>query len=142
LSSLPALTELKINLRNQDEALIVLSYLQNLQFLNGKSTKEDDQHFIDIEDTAIENISLYKEISNFNVFHFHINFFMKGIFTKISEKLKLINKDFQKSFVDEFQLLLKTEIEKINNCVDSSAPNYLYGINVLYVIFQINISQK
>lgn len=69
----------------------------------------------------------------------YIKSYFKGIFTKISEKLKLINKDFQKNFIDEFQVLLGTEIEKINHCVDASAPNYLYGVNVLHVIYFLNL---
>lgn len=60
--------ELKLNLKTQDEALVVLSNLQSLQYLNGKSTKDEESHFIDIEDSAIENISLNKEIANFNVY--------------------------------------------------------------------------
>jgi len=33
----------------------------------------------------------------------------------------------------EFQGILKSEIEKINQSVDNSVPNYIYATNVLAV---------
>jgi hypothetical protein len=87
--------------------------------LNGKSTR-DETHIVDIEDKEIESISLNNEISNFN-----------EIFTKISEKFKVLNKDLNKKFFDEFQELLKLEIENINTAVDNTVPNYIYATNVL-----------
>ena len=58
---MPKLIDLKINLSTQNEALFVLNSLQNLENLNGKTTKDDDGHFIDIDEKDIENISLDKE---------------------------------------------------------------------------------
>ena len=60
---------------------MILNNIPNLQLLNGKSTK-DDSHVIDIEDKEIESISLNDEITNFNT-----------IFSKISEKINLIQKE-------------------------------------------------
>jgi hypothetical protein len=119
LSSLPSLIDLKINLSTQNEALMILNQLPNLLYLNGKSTR-DETHIVDIEDKDIESISLNNEIANFN-----------DIFTKISERLKSINKESNKEFFDSFQDLLKTEIVNINKSVDNTVPNYIYATNVL-----------
>jgi len=119
LSTLPALSDLKINLSDQNEALLILDNLPYLNFLNGKSTKEEN-YTVDIEDKEIESISLNDEITNFNL-----------IFAKISEKLNNVNRDKNLSYVEEFQNILKREITKINNCVDSAVPNYVYATNVI-----------
>jgi hypothetical protein len=119
LSTLPSLIDLKINLSTQNEALMILNLLPNLQYLNGKTTK-DETHIVDIEDKEIESISLNNEITNFN-----------EIFTRISEKLKSVNKDASKEFFDDFQYILKTEINNINKSVDNTVPNYIYATNVL-----------
>lgn len=111
--------DLKINLSDQKEAIMILNNVPNLQFLNGKSTK-DDSHVIDIEDKEIESISLNDEITNFNV-----------IFSKISEKINLINKERTAEYLEQFQTLLKKEITKINTAVDNAVPNYIYATNVL-----------
>jgi hypothetical protein len=119
LLTLPKLIDLKINLTTQNEAYLILNNLTNLQFLNGKSTREDT-HIVDIEDKEIESISLNNEITNFNT-----------IFTKISDKLKQVNKEANKVFFEEFQDLLKNEINNINSIVDNTVPNYIYATNVL-----------
>jgi hypothetical protein len=69
---LPNLTELKINLSNQDDAIAILSNLQNLAVLNDKTTKEEGI-VIDIEEKDIEAITLNNEIQNFNVSYFTHN---------------------------------------------------------------------
>jgi hypothetical protein len=63
---LPNLTELKINLTNQDDAIAILSNLPNLAVLNDKTTKEEG-FVVDIEEKDIEAITLNNEIQNFNV---------------------------------------------------------------------------
>jgi hypothetical protein len=121
LASLPRLIDLKINLSTQNEALAILNNLQNLEFLNGKSTKDDEVHIVDIEEKEIENISIDKEeLEKFN-----------RIFQKISEKLKTISKENDKKFQDSYQTLLKTEIEKINKCIENTVPNYIYASEIL-----------
>ncbi len=116
---MPSLVDLKINLSDQKEAILILNSIPNLQFLNGKSTKDDTQ-VVDIEDKEIESISLNDEITNFNV-----------IFSKISEKINLIHKEKTTEYLEQFQSLLKREITKINTAVDNSVPNYIYATNVL-----------
>lgn len=111
--------DLKINLSDQNEAIMILNSIPNLQFLNGKSTK-DDSHIIDIDDKEIESISLNDEIANFNI-----------IFSKISEKFTIINKDKGQEYLEQFQSILKREITKINTAVDNAVPNYIYATNVL-----------
>lgn len=120
MSTLPCLIDLKINLSTQNEALLILNQLPNLQYLNGKSTR-DETHIVDIEDKEIESLSLNNEIKNFN-----------DIFTSISDKIKQhISKEANKEFFDEFQELLKSEILNINKSVDNTVPNYIYATNVL-----------
>lgn len=119
LSTFPALVDLKINLSDQNEALLILDKLPYLNFLNGKSTKEEN-FTVDIEDREVESISLNDEISNFNI-----------IFSRISEKLNVMNRDKNQVYLDEFQTILKKEILKINNAVDEAVPNYIYATNVI-----------
>ncbi len=76
---------------------------------------------MDIEEKEIENISIDKEeLEKFN-----------KIFQKISEKLKGISKESDKKFQDNYQILLKTEIEKINKCIENAVPNYIYASEIL-----------
>jgi hypothetical protein len=68
LATLPKLNDLKISLSSQDEAIAILSYLPNIEILNGKSTRYDTPTTnIDIGEAEIDSISLNNEISNFNV---------------------------------------------------------------------------
>ena len=71
LATLPNLSDLKLNIANQEEAISILSNLPNLLFLNGKSTREETSGGVDIDEKEIENFSLNNEIQNFNV-----NFFL------------------------------------------------------------------
>jgi hypothetical protein len=119
LSTLPSLIDLKINLSTQEEALLILNLLPKLLFLNGKSTREET-HIVDVDERDIESISLHEEITNFNI-----------IFGRISEKLKQQDKELNRQFLDQFQNLLKDEIENINKFVDNAVPNYIYATNVL-----------
>lgn len=45
----------------------ILTQLPNLNMLNGKSTKEDNNNNVDIDGKEIDAVSLHNEISNFNV---------------------------------------------------------------------------
>ena len=49
----------------------------------------------------------------------------------VVKKFKNLNKDLNKKFFDEFQDLLKLEIENINTAVDNTVPNYIYATHVL-----------
>jgi len=119
LATLPNLIDLKINLSTQNEALMILENLPKLQYLNGKTTK-DDTHLVDIEDKDIEEISLNLEVSTFN-----------EVYKKISEILKQINKELTKSFHEEFYKMLREEIANINQSVENTIPNYIYASKVL-----------
>ena len=68
MESLPKLIDLKINLSTQNEALAILNSLPNLEFLNGKSTKDEEGHLVDVDEKEIEFISFDKEeLEKFNV---------------------------------------------------------------------------
>jgi hypothetical protein len=101
--------------------LLILDNLPYLNYLNGKTTKEEN-YSVDIEDNEIESISLNDDIANFNF-----------IFSKICEKVNSNSNDAEKNqiYLDEFQNLLKREINKINQAVDSAVPNYIYATNVI-----------
>ncbi len=154
LTLFPNLVDLKINLTNEEQVKLILEKLSGLEILNEKSTKEDVMNnneennnsikkednnvmnnneynnnneineenenipiFIDLNDDEIKNISLQNEISNFN-----------EVYKKVSEKLKLIH--LSQNFKEEFQNLIKEEINKINSNYET-VPNYIYSTNVL-----------
>ena len=85
---------------------------------NENIDNNDNVNIIDINDEEIKNISLQDEIPNFN-----------DIYKKISEKYKSIQKN--NDFKDEFQALIKNEIDKINSNYDINTPNYIYSSNVI-----------
>ena len=85
---------------------------------NENNENNENVNLIDINDDEIKNISLQHEIPNFN-----------DIYKKISEKYKSIQKN--NDFKDEFQALIKDEINKINSNIDSNTPNYIYSSNVI-----------
>ena len=156
LTLLPSLINLNINLKDQEQVELVFQKLPNLEVLNEKKIKEqlnqmneneneeeninnninnntdensaenenindnnnDNANLIDINDEEIKNISLQDEIPNFN-----------DIYKKISERYKSIQKN--NDFKDEFQALIKNEIDKINSNNDNNTPNYIYSSNVI-----------
>jgi hypothetical protein len=73
------LTDLKIDLTDQNQVLIILSQLPKLIFLNGKSTKEAVT-IVDLEEKDIQDISLQNEVEIFN-----------DIINKLSEREEQIN---------------------------------------------------
>ena len=161
LTTLPSLINLNINLKDQEQVELIFQKLPNLEVLNEKKIKEqlkqindnenedennininsnnninnntdensgednnlennenENANLIDINDEEIKNISLQNEIPNFN-----------DIYKKISEKFKSIQKN--NDFKDEFQALIKNEIDKINSNNDTNTPNYIYSTNVI-----------
>ena len=40
-------------------------------------------------------------------------------------------KESDKKFQDNYQIILKTEIEKINKCIENAVPNYIYASEIL-----------
>ena len=105
-----------------------MNCLSNLEFLNGKSTKDDEGNIIDVDEKEIENISFDKdELEKFNVF----NKLIKKLFQKISDKIRTTNKDQEKKIQDQYQVMLKKEIEKINKCIEHAVPNYVYASEII-----------
>ena len=91
---------------------------ENMENNDNNLENNENANLIDINDEEIKNISLQNEIPNFN-----------NIYKKISEKYKSIQKN--KDFKDEFQALIKDEINKINSNYDINTPNYIYSANVI-----------
>ena len=85
---------------------------------NNNENDNDNAYIIDLNDEEIKNISLQDEIQNFN-----------DIYKKISQKFKSIQKN--NDFKDEFQSLIKNEINKLNSNYDNNIPNYIYSSNVI-----------
>lgn len=52
---------------------------------------------------------------------------------RINERLKPLGKDALSGFFNNFQNILRVEIDKINKSVDNSIPNYIYATNVIIV---------
>ena len=116
LSTLPKLSELKLDLTTQEHAYLILSQLPNLLFLNGKSTSDDEldeKNQIDLKDTETDKSSLKSEIPNFN-----------SVTNKITQILTQRNEKMDE-FYTEFQSILQKQINFINN-LDSQIPNYVY----------------
>ena len=129
-----------IDIKTEEESSLVLTSLSNLIKLNGKSTKLDTEEnnnnyysgensnnndennliILDLIEPEITNISLDNEKPLFT-----------QIYSIVSEKLKNINKDQSELFLHDFEILLKNEIQKINNCVEINSPNYIYATKVL-----------
>ena len=91
---------------------------ENMENNDNNLENNENANLIDINDEEIKNISLQNEIPNFN-----------NIYKKISEKYKLLQKN--NDFKDEFQALIKNEINKINSNYDINTPNYIYSSNVI-----------
>lgn len=123
--SLPCLIDLNISLTDENQVTLILTQLPNLMYLNGKSTKKDQQDvqnlqqtiIVDLQDDEMQSISLENEIQIFN-----------DIFKSVFDKLKTINA--HQNFKEDFQSIIKSEINKINTNYES-VPNYIYVTNVL-----------
>lgn len=133
LSTLPKLKQLNISLSSQNEAFIILENIPQLEYLNGKSTKEET-NLVDIEENEMEEINFDSEFLYFN-----------EIFKKFKEWFNLYySQDRANCFSDEFNKLLKDEIKIINESIEY-IPNYIYASNVIsskckiYYFFQENI---
>ena len=116
LSTLPKLTELKLDLTTQENAYLILSQLPDLLFLNGKSTSddEDEKNQIDLNDTETDKSSLKSEIPNFN-----------SVTNRITQILTQRNEKTDE-FYTEFQGILEKQINLMNN-LDNQLPNYVYS---------------
>ena len=107
------LTELKIDLSNQDKVLLVLSNIPKLILLNEKSTKNQST-IVDIDIKDIENISLENDLDEYSEIVNNLN-----------------KKDNNDSFINKFQKRLYEEGEKIKDYLSKNVPNYIYAKETL-----------
>ena len=115
LSNFVELSDLKIDLSNQNQVILILDKLPSLILLNEKNTK-DANSIIDIEEKEIENISLQNDLS---------------LFTEIINKLNLNN------LINDFQNKLYEEAEKVKKCLNDNSPNYIYANIVIQSQFKL-----
>ena len=115
LSNFVELSDLKIDLSNQNQVILILDKLPSLILLNEKNTK-DATSIIDIEEKEIENISLQNDLS---------------LFTEIINKLNLNN------LINDFQNKLYEEAEKVKKCLNDNSPNYIYANIVIQSQFKL-----
>ena len=113
------LTDLKIDLVDQNQVLMILSQIPKLIFLNGKSTKEAIT-IVDIDEKDIEDISLQNDLQ---------------IYNEIVNKIN--NKQNNQEFVTLFQNKLYNEAEKVKNCLNNNVPNYIYANVVIQSQFEL-----
>lgn len=99
---------------------MVLQCLPGLKYLNGKPTKPTPNFEIDIDDSEVDNISLDHELENF-----------QQLFNTIQAAFEDEDKSFFDQFSQQFQNLLNSEIEMINEYLDGSVPNFIYGTKIL-----------
>jgi hypothetical protein len=133
LSNYNNLTDLKIDLTDQNQVLMILSQIPKLIFLNGKSTKEAVT-IVDLEEKDIEDISLQKEVEIFN-----------EIINKLNDKEEKLKNNNNNNEVDssvslfsnDFQNKLYEEAEKIKNNLNNNLPNYIYANNVIQSQFEL-----
>ena len=119
LVSINNLTDLKVDLVDQNQVLMILSQIPKLIFLNGKSTK-DAITIVDVDEKEIEDISLQNDLQSYN-----------DIVNKINEK------EADQTFVTNFQNKLYEEAEKVKNCLNNNVPNYMYANVVIQSQFDL-----
>jgi len=56
---------------------------------------------------------------------------IKKLFQKISDKTREIGRDHEKANHEQYQDMMKKEIEKINSCIETITPNYVYATEIL-----------
>ena len=87
-----------MELTNKNDVYLILSSLPNIEILNDKKTREEEIiNFkeIDINDEEVEGVSLNKDVEIYNL---------------LLKDLQLI-KNFNSDIKNQFQNILKTEIE-------------------------------
>ena len=123
LTKFSNLTDLKIDLTDQNQVLLILSQIPKLILLNGKSTK-DAINIIDVDEKDIDEISLQNELP---------------FYTEIVKKLNEINEN--EEFVKNFQKKIYDEAENVkNNLNNNNVPNYIYANIVIQS--QINLEKN
>ena len=132
LSSLPDLQDLSIDLANQDNVIIILSYLPNLIKLNGQNTTETTLQQSFLSQSNLTNIFPNLNSNNNNSEYKLNNYNEKGDIslneeTNVFEYIyKELNND---EFNKKFQKKLREEISNINKNLDRS--NRLYNAIII-----------
>ena len=134
LSTYNNLTDLKIDLTDQNQVLMIFSQIPKLIFLNGKSTKEAVT-IVDLEEKDIEDISLQKEVESFNEIINKLN--DKEEHMKENNNNNNQNDSSVSLFSNDFQNKLYEEAEKIKNNLNNNLPNYIYANYVLQSQFEL-----
>ena len=157
LSTFNNLTDLKIDLTDQNQVLMILSQIPKLIFLNGKSTKEAVT-IVDLDEKDIQDISLQNEVETFNEILNKLN--EREEHNKNNNNINIDdnsnpennnkennenkeineNKENESSislFSNEFQNKLYEEAEKIKNSLNTNLPNYIYANYVIQSQFEL-----
>ena len=157
LSTFNNLTDLKIDLTDQNQVLMILSQIPKLIFLNGKSTKEAVT-IVDLDEKDIQDISLQNEVETFNEIlnklnereehnknnnniNIDDNSNQENNNKENNENMEINeNKENESSislFSNEFQNKLYEEAEKIKNSLNTNLPNYIYANYVIQSQFEL-----
>ena len=157
LSTFNNLTDLKIDLTDQNQVLMILSQIPKLIFLNGKSTKEAVT-IVDLDEKDIQDISLQNEVETFNEILNKLNEREENNNNnnniniddnsnpennnKENNENKEINENKENEssislFSNEFQNKLYEEAEKIKNSLNTNLPNYIYANYVIQSQFEL-----
>ena len=113
------LTDLKIDLINQNQVLLILNQIPTLILLNGKSTK-DTISIIDIEQKDIEDLSLENEFP---------------LFKEIINKINSI--ELKENFQNTFEKKFSEETEKVKLSLKNNIPLYIYANIIIKSKFKL-----
>jgi len=133
LSTYNNLTDLKVDLTDQNQVLLILSQIPKLIFLNGKSTKEAVT-IVDLEEKDIQDISLQNEVETFNDIINKLNEREEQLNIKKNKDNNNDNSNNESSisiFSNDFQNKLYEEAENIKNNLNNNLPNYMYANYVI-----------
>ena len=146
LMTIPNLIDLKLDIETEEQSSLVLTNLPNLLKLNDKPTKIESIEDININNNSKNNSliinsknsqeysNLYVDLNDPEIISISLDN-EKPLFTQIyqciNEKIKLLSNSKEKNFFKNFEILLNNEINKINKCIETSQPNYIYATNVL-----------
>ena len=119
------MTELDLDLVNSEQAMLVLNSLPNVQILNGKSTKEDDDeeeydnNYMSEQMEEIKEDKNLEEGSNYNSGNKNINSFNNNKDEKENSTMKNIEKSDKKISLGKDSEEMPINEKNINNVVDN-----------------------
>ena len=127
------LSDLKLDFSNSSQVQTLLNKIQNLLYINGKSTEEYITP-IDINKNIVDEIAIEKKLNEFN-----------DLFVIFQNNFQNENKEeLSKDLYERFQNLINEEANKINkNNNGKNLPNYCLANNIIksevnLIIFFIN----